>query len=323
MGDDAPAPADALPPAIRALYPFQSRLITHPDGVRQHVIDEGPRDDAHAVVIVHGNPTWSFAFREFIGALRDHTRVIAVDHIGMGLSDKPGTYHYTLAQHIDNLGAVIEAAGVREVSLIVHDWGGAIGCGWAVANADRVRRLVVMNTAAFPSRRIPLRIAVCRWPLIGPIGVRGLNGFARAALTQATTRGLKRDVARGYIWPYGSWANRIAIHRFVQDIPLAASHPSHARLLEIEAGLSRLRDKPMLLAWGMRDWCFTAKHFLTEWEHRFPDAQVRRYDEAGHYVFEDAASDLLPRVLAFITAGHLQQLYDIARIDNNTKLPFR
>lgn len=106
-------------------------------------------------------------------------------------------------------------------------------------------------------------------------------------------------VRAGYLQPYDSWAHRIAVHRFVQDIPLSPTHPSYATLVGIEDRLSRLQSHPMLLIWGEQDWCFTTE-FLAEWEERFPDAQVMRIPDAGHYVFEDAHEQMLPRIRQFL-----------------------
>jgi haloalkane dehalogenase len=267
----------------RELYPFQSHYLDV-GGHKLHYVDEGA---GRPVLCVHGNPTWSFMWREVVKALRGTHRVVAPDHLGCGLSDKPQDWPYRLRGHIDNLERLVLALDLRDVTLVVHDWGGAIGMGLAGRQPDRIARIAVMNTAAFPSRAMPWRIAACRIPALGPLAVRGLNGFAGAAVHMATERGLAPDVRDGYLAPYDTWANRIATLRFVQDIPMSDAHPSMATLKEVEAGLSRLADKPMLIAWGEKDWCFTPA-FRAEWERRFPRARVVRFEDAGHYVIEDA-----------------------------------
>ncbi len=163
----------------------------------------------------------------------------------------------------------------------------------------RFSRFVLMNTAAFRSKRIPLRIAVCRIPGLGELAVRGLNAFAGSALWMAVEKPLSREVKAGFIAPYNNWANRIATHRFVLDIPLDPFHPSYNRLVRIEEGLAKFQSHPMKLFWGEKDWCFTTK-FLDEWIERFPNAQVTRYPDAGHYVFEDAFDRMLPELQAFL-----------------------
>ena len=286
-------------PAWRSLYPFSSQY--HRIGPHQlHYIDEGPRD-APPLLLVHGNPTWSFYWRRAVLQFRDRFRVVAIDHLGCGLSDKPQDGSYRLADHVANLESLALHLDLRDLTLGVHDWGGAIGMGFATRHPERIARLVVTNSAAFRSSRMPLRIAACRVPLFGPLAVRGLNGFARAATFMASERGLRADVSAGLLAPYASWNERIAVMRFVEDIPMAASHPSWRTLLAIEEALPRLRERPMLLVWGERDWCFTPA-FREEWQRRFPGAEVEAIADAGHYVLEDAPERVLSRIDRFLRA---------------------
>lgn len=283
---------------FEAEYPFESRFFSL-GNLKYHYVDEG--QGSEVVLCVHGNPTWSFAFRNVIKSLSGQRRVIAIDHIGCGFSDKPQEYEYTLRQHIENLSQFITGLDLKRITLLAHDWGGAIGMGTAVRMPDRFERLVLCNTAAFRSKRIPFRIAVCRWPLFGAIGVRGFNLFARAALSMAVSKrdSLPPAVRKGLIAPYGNWHDRVAIHRFVQDIPMSPSHPSYAELVALEDALPSLKGKPMLLLWGERDWCFTT-HFRDEFLRRFPDAQSLSFPDAGHYVIEDARERLIARLREFL-----------------------
>lgn len=248
---------------------------------------------------MHGNPTWSYAWRRFVSALSPQFRTIAIDHIGCGLSDKPQDYAYTIDRHVANLCRLIETLDLRGITLVGHDWGGCIGMGAAVELPHRFSRFVLMNTAAFRSTRIPWRIAACRIPGLGELGVRGLNLFAGSALWMAVERRLSPEVKAGFIAPYNSWENRIATHRFVTDIPLDPFHPSYSRLVRIEDGIKRFASHPMKLFWGERDWCFTTQ-FLDEWIRRFPQASVTRYPDAGHYVFEDAFDRMLTDLNAWL-----------------------
>ena len=269
-------------------YPFDSHFATI-DGQRYHYIDEG---SGPVVLCVHGNPTWSFAWRRIARDLAPNHRVVAVDHIGCGFSDKPQQYSYTLDQHIANLCGLIEQLDLQEITLVAHDWGGAIGMGAAGRLPSRFKQFALMNTAAFRSTRIPLRIAVCRIPFLGAIGVRGFNLFAGAALKMAVEKPLAPPARAGFISPYDSWAHRIAVHRFVQDIPLRESHPSYQTLVEVEESLAQFANHPMLLVWGEKDWCFTPS-FRNEFLQRFPNARSVPIPDAGHYVFEDAPEVLL------------------------------
>ena len=250
---------------------------------------------------MHGNPTWSFAWRNLIKDLSRDYRVLAVDHVGCGFSDKPQDYEYRLARHIDNLSRFVVGLDLQKITLLAHDWGGAIGMGAAGKMPERFSRFVLFNTAAFRSRRIPWRIAVCRWPLVGALGVRGMNLFARAALRMAVCRHERMAPAlrTGYLAPYDNWDNRVAVQRFVEDIPMSASHPSWNTLVSIEEHLAQFRNHPMLFVWGMRDWCFTPA-FLDEFLSRFPNAEALRLADAGHYVFEDAFEEIIPRVRMFL-----------------------
>jgi haloalkane dehalogenase len=161
----------------------------------------------------------------------------------------------------------------------------------------------MMNTAAFRSRRIPLRIAACRIPLLGPMAVRGFNAFSRAALTMAVAHHdrMTPAVQAGYLYPYDSWAHRIAVQRFVEEIPMRPEHPSYETLVQVEQGLAQFQSCPWLLIWGEQDWCFNLE-FLDEWRHRFPQAETFRLTDAGHYVFEDAHERIVPRLREFLQA---------------------
>ena len=283
-------------------YPFAPHWLEC-EGARLHYVDEGAGEP---LLFVHGNPTWSFAWRKFITAFAADHRCIAVDHIGCGRSDQPLQYRYTLDRHIVNLVLLIDRLDLRNITLVAHDWGGCIGMGAAVERPDRFARFVLMNTAAFRSTRIPLRIAVCRIPGLGALGVRGLNLFSRAALRMAVEKPERMTpaVCAGYLAPYDSWSHRIAVHRFVQDIPLRPSHPSYARLVRVEEGLAQFRNRPMLLPWGERDWCFTPE-FRKEFEARFPQAESFPLEDVGHYLFEDAPERVIPRMRAFLAAHPL------------------
>ena len=288
----------AIPGWLARIYPFQPQSLRMPGGAWMSYLDEGPRSD-EAVLLLHGNPTWSFFYRELVPELAAVRRCVAPDFIGMGLSSKPGGYDYRLETRIGEVEALVGALGLRRVHLIVHDWGGAVGFGWAVRHPERVGRIVILNTAAFPSERIPARIAFCRIPVIGEWIVRGANGFAGPAVRMAmNARRLGRDERRGYLFPYDSWASRIAVHRFVKDIPMERNHPSRPALEATAAGLHLLASKPKLILWGGRDFCFNDE-FLARWRERFPQAEVDYRPEAGHYVLDDAGPSARRRIKDF------------------------
>lgn len=278
-----------------AEYPFQPRFLTI-NGHRLAYLDEG---QGPTVVMVHGNPSWSYLYRNLVHHLRSRYRCIVPDHLGCGFSDKPADYPYRLRNHVDNLERLLDSLGVERCVLVIHDWGGAIGMGWAGKYPERVAGVVALNTAAFRSRRIPWRIAVCRWPVLGSLLVRGLNGFAGAAVFMAVARPMRPEVAKGFLAPYDSWCNRIAVLRFVEDIPMDEQHPSWSTLVAIEESLERLRACPLLLCWGGRDFCFNDT-FYHEWRRRFPQSEAHHFADAGHYVLEDALSGIQPLVERFL-----------------------
>ncbi|MFO0917267.1 MAG: alpha/beta fold hydrolase [Planctomycetaceae bacterium] len=274
-------------------------------GQRLHYLDEG---SGPPVVMVHGNPNWSYYWRKLIPALSDRFRCLACDHIGCGRSDKPddSQYDYTLSRRIEDLEAWLDGLGVREnIHLIANDWGGMIACGYAVRHPERIAKLVMLNTSAFrlpASKPVPWQLKLARTPWLGALLVRGFNAFSRGAVTSCVTRRpMPVDVAAAYCAPYDSWAHRIAVHRFVQDIPLRPGDRAWDTVMQVEGGLSRLRGKPMLIGWGDRDFVFD-HHFLAEWERRFPEARIVRFPDGGHYILEDAPEELIPAIREFLLA---------------------
>ena len=289
--------ASQLPPEVRLEYPFASNTLDLPNGAKLHYLDEG---NGPVVLMLHGNPTWSFYYRNLIKKLSAAGfRCIVPDHIGCGLSDKPVDYNYTLRQRIEDVESLLDYLAIDRFSLVLHDWGGAIGCGVAGRRDNSVDRMVLLNTAAFHSKHIPLRIAAIKIPLIGEAIIRGMNGFAGPAATMAVKIPLRREVRLGMLWPYRSWKNRVAVWNFVKDIPLHAGHRSYQTLTEVEAGLKRLGDKPVQLIWGGRDFCFS-RHFHDRFLEFFPQAESKVYTDCGHYVLEDAGADAFERIEGFL-----------------------
>lgn len=282
-------------------YPFESHWHTTGSGHKLHYLDEGPRD-APVMLMVHGNPTWSFYYRRLVQAFSKDFRCVVPDHIGCGLSEKPQEgYGYELEDRVSDLEGLAAKLGLKDITLVVHDWGGAIGMGYATRHVDTITRLVVFNTAAFLSPRIPFSIDICRIPGFGPLAVRGLNGFVRVAQLRAIHdhSRLQGAVGQGYVAPYDSWANRIAVQRFVEDIPMEPAHPSYKTLKGIDEGIGQFADHPMLIVWGDQDFCFDVS-FRKEWQRRFPEAECHALKDASHYVLEDAHERIIPWMNEFI-----------------------
>ena len=279
------------------LYPFSSNTLLL-EKHRYHYLDEGAGEP---LLMLHGNPTWSFYYRNLILGLKDSYRCVVPDHMGMGKSDKPQDYPYTLSQHIDNLEQLVNHLGLDDITLVVHDWGGAIGMGFAVRHPERIRRLVIFNTAAFLSHEIPLSLSLCRIPGFGAVAIRGFNAFARGAIRWACAKQerMTEDVQAGYLEPYDNFSNRVANLRFVQDIPLNPDSPSYSVVQNIEKNLKLFQNHPVQIIWGAHDFVFN-DNFLKRWQEIFPQAEVHRMEDAGHYVVEDSHEQILPMMKAFL-----------------------
>ncbi|TDE48008.1 alpha/beta fold hydrolase [Nonomuraea mesophila] len=321
-------------------YPFVSRWFAR-DGLRQHYLDEG---DGAPVLMLHGNPSWSYLWRRLIVALRGEHRCVAPDHIGMGLSDKPGRgrYPYTLAARVDDLDALtshlVAERGVpdRGWTLVMHDWGGPIGMAWADRHPGRVARLVVLNTAAFPNPYGPRVRPALRLPLwllretrLGERLFLRHHAFARLATSApfGLRRRLPREVRAAFLAPDdqpgskpgdqpggrhgdqhsdqhsdqlgGREGHRVAVQRFVHDIPFGPGDRSWPLLVRAGESLAAFAERPVLIGWGWRDPVFDPV-MLREWRRRLPGAEVHVYRDAGHYVLEDAHERLVPAVHAFL-----------------------
>ena len=288
-----------IPDGLRPLYPFTPRSFTTPGGATMSYLDEGGVGADEAVLMLHGNPTWSFYYRDLVKTLAPRLRCVVPDHIGMGLSDKPRDYAYTLAQRIADVEALVVRLGLKRVHLVVHDWGGAIGFGFAARRPELIGRIVILNTGAFPSKRIPARIALCKTRFPGTALVRGLNGFAGPAVWMAMARrGLSLAEKRAYLLPYDSWANRVAVDASVKDIPMRESHPTWPALTAAAAGIALFQAHPVLIVWGGRDFCFNDA-FYAEWRQRLPGSDAHYLADAGHYVLDDARDEVLPRLDRF------------------------
>lgn len=288
------------------IYPFESHWLG-PTGRRMHYLDEGPRD-APPVLMLHGNPTWSFYYRNLILALRDRYRCIVPDHIGCGLSDKPADadYSYRLENRIEDLEVLYQHLGLdRPLNLVVHDWGGAIGFGWAMQYGHAIGRSVIMNTAAFPmpaGKRFPLILWFAGRTAPGGWLVRRFNAFAGLAARLAFKQPVSAEVRAAYTGPYDSWDNRIATLRFVQDIPLGSGDSGYDILARTGQWLSEFDGQAALIAWGEKDFVFD-RRVLGEWQRLLPAARVIPYPQCGHYVLEDGGAPLIDEITSFLDQG--------------------
>jgi cis-3-alkyl-4-acyloxetan-2-one decarboxylase len=287
----------ALPTAVRELYPWSGHTLETADGHLQHYLDHG---SGPTLLMVHGNPTWSFYYRDLVHGLCAEHRCVVPDHLGCGLSDKPARWGYRIPDHVDNLCALIEALDLRDITLVVHDWGGAIGYAAAIRMPSRFRRFVVFNTGAF-LLPLPFSLRALRIPGYGHGVVQGLNGFLRLGMRFAVGHAdrFQGAVRQGYFAPYGSWAERQVIRRFIEEIPIEADHPNRALLQILDQGLPTLLGHPHLVVWGLRDWIFHPG-YLAGWRERLPQGEFHVLEDCSHWVVEEASERILPLMRDFL-----------------------
>jgi pimeloyl-ACP methyl ester carboxylesterase len=311
MQSDMTTPSDPTTPSdmIFPDYPFTPQRTEIRPGIAMSYLDEGPRD-GEVVVMLHGNPSWSYYWRKLVLGLREPApgkgyRCIVPDHIGMGLSDKPGAdrYAYTLQSRIDDVETLLLTLGITgPVTLAVHDWGGGIGFGWGLKHFDQIQRLVILNTGAFPlpaAKPLPKALKLGRDSALGTLLIRGFNAFASVASFVGVETRMPPAVRRAYVAPYDSWAHRIATSRFVQDIPLGPGDAAWPLVEAMGRQLPAYADRPAFIGWGLRDFVFD-RHFLAGFTAALPRADVHAFDDANHYVLEDKAEVLVPAIRRFL-----------------------
>jgi pimeloyl-ACP methyl ester carboxylesterase len=287
---------------LRHLYPYTSHYLDL-NGFKYHYLDEG---QGEPLVMVHGNPTWSFYFRELINNFSPRFRTIVPDHIGCGLSDKPDidAYGFGLENRVADLEMLLDHLDLgHNITLVLHDWGGMIGMAYAVRHPERIRRLILLNTYAFlppAGYRVPLSgHFIRRAGPLATLAILGFNLFSFGALFLASRKGLANDVKKGLAAPYNCWNHRIAVLRFVQDIPLSPKDSSYQLAKTVDDNLALFSDIPILICWGEHDFVFN-HNFLDEWQRRFPKAETHRFADAGHYVLEDVPEKIVPLVQDFL-----------------------
>ncbi len=292
-------------------YPSDSSRYTTVNHLRMHYLEGGIKH-ADTVVMIHGNPSWSFYYRKLFTKLTEQYHCVVPDHIGMGLSDKPSdsNYSFTLQQRVDDLDALLSSLETSDkITLIVHDWGGMIGLTYATRYPDKIKCLVVSNTAGFhipTNKAIPWQLKLSRIPLLGKVLIQGFNAFCRGAVTQCVTRApMTNSVATAYLYPHDCWAARLSVLRFVEDIPLDEQHVTYSIVDEVDRNLQQFSALPLMVCWGLNDFVFD-HDFLNEWKQRFPNAEYHEYD-AGHYLLEDAGDEVIPVISDFLEKHVSQQ----------------
>ncbi len=288
-----------LPAWLREMYPFRTACITV-EGGRMNYVDEGA-PGAPPIVLLHGNPTWSFLYRGIIPRLAARYRVIAPDHIGFGLSEKPADpAWYTLERHIANFTALVESLGLKKITLVVHDWGGPIGLGYAVAHPENIARLVLMNTwASVPHTPDPPKL---HWGLrlsrgvLGPFTVQRLNLFVELAMRTAVERKLTPREFDAYRFPFPNAASRAGVLAFPSMIPLRQGDAAWHTMSAIEANLANI-TAPADILWGKRDPVFNGLYAYLLRDRLKHAREPVFLEKASHFVPEDVPDALAERIL--------------------------
>ena len=281
-------------------FPFAPHYQTV-NGFEMHFVDEGAGEP---IVLVHGDPTWGYLYRMFIPALSGRRRCIVPDHMGMGKSGTPrDPYPYRLRHHIANLETLVLDLDLDDITLVLHDWGGPVGLGFATRHPRRIKRLVLMNTWAFapwPGGPFPrLLELICSER--GERFVLERNGYLEPALVGTTHHSdrLTKTVMEAYRAPFPTPASRLALLCWSRDIPVTETDPSYAEMKGIEQGLAHFSRTPILLVWGMRDPVLPVS-VLRRWHRIFPHATTHEIEDASHFVQEDAPERIVLWIEEFL-----------------------
>jgi pimeloyl-ACP methyl ester carboxylesterase len=280
-------------------FPFEARFFES-DDLRLHYVDEGP-GDAAPILMLHGNPTWSYMYRRPLRDLsaRGH-RCIAFDHMGFGRSTKPAEpRRYILSTHIENAIAVLDGLDLKNVTLVCHDWGGPIGLGAALERPERIRAVVAMNTWAWelPSF-LPGFLRQFRGEGLGEILALANNAVVESLPGGMMKRELEPTLMDAYRAPFPDYWSRLGTLAFIRDIPLTENDVSAPLMGHIHESLPQL-NVPLLLVWGMRDRVFVPA-FLDQWKAIFPDAHALEL-QAGHYLVEDCPDEVSDAIHEFVS----------------------
>ena len=285
---------------FRGTFPFAPHYHMS-NGFNMHYVDEG---NGEPIVMLHGDPTWGYLYRAFIEPLSQNHRCIVPDHIGMGKSEVPQDRSlYILHQHIENLEALLLQLDLHNITLVLHDWGGPVGLGFATRHPERIKRLVLLNTWAFapwPTAPLPRLTEIICSPR-GENFVLKRNGYLEPALVGAThyPEKLTQAVMDAYRTPFSTPESRLAMLCWSRDIPVQETDASYAEMKRIEQGLSQFTQTPVLLIWGMQDPVLTPP-VLGLWKHIYPHAITHEIEDASHFLQEDAPERIVSYIQKFL-----------------------
>ncbi|MDQ2713428.1 MAG: alpha/beta fold hydrolase [Chloroflexota bacterium] len=285
-------------------FPFPPQYYTG-NGFAMHFVDVGRGEP---IVMLHGDPTWGYLYRHFIPSLARRYRCIVPDHMGMGKSDVPQDRSlYGLEHHITNLEGLLMHLDVRDITLVLHDWGGPVGLGFAMRHPERIKRLVLMNTwacAPWPGGPFPRLLELIRSQR-GEAFVLKKNGYLEPALLGTTyhTAHLTGSVMAAYRAPFPTPESRLAMLCWSRDIPVQETDASYAEMKRIEQSLSQFSGTPILLIWGMQDPVLPPS-VLQQWQRLYPHARTHELEDASHFLQEDAPERIMSWMEAFLSEAY-------------------
>ncbi len=277
------------------VYPFESHFsVIDSKGNRVHYLEEG---SGETVLLLHGFPSWSFMYRDLIHELRPDFRCIALDHLGYGFSDKPLLYKYNISNHIKNAVKFAENMKFRKFHIVMHDFGVAVGLAMAERWPERISSMIFLNSSCFKMPRLFFILMLFKCPIISTILTRITNCLQRIYL-HLGSGAMNSQIEYGYLRPYDSYFNRIAISQGLKDIPLFPDHPSLSVYDDIESKAFVLSNKKMKFLWAELDFVHT-KASLKRWAKILPNALLKRYEHGNYFLLEDS-QDARSAIRAFL-----------------------
>ncbi|WNG41039.1 alpha/beta fold hydrolase [Archangium violaceum] len=279
----------------RAMFDVDHKFIELPSGARIHYVDEG---EGETLLFLHGNPAWSFQWRDLIRGLRGSYRCIALDYPGFGLSEAPAGFGFTPREQSLVVEEFVDRLGLRDVTLVMQDWGGPIGLGLAGRRPELVRRVVLGSTWAWPTDTSSPRgkFSVIAGGPLGEFVQVNFNGFASFGIKNGVVRELPSGVLDVYLRPFRPLERRGIAAFYPGQITAATEY-----FAEVEAGLTRLADKKALIFWALQDLGFPRAD-LERFEQTFPNHKTIELPNANHFFFEDTAEQMIPEIHAFMSS---------------------
>jgi len=274
---------------ISASQSFQLNAYERLHYLDQSFINPQLKNVDTAVICVHGNPSWSWYYRHYFYPEQKH-RIIAVDHLGMGLSSKVSRY-VSVEEHAVNLYRLVESLKIRKVHLVVHDWGGVIGLSAFMNKKIEILSVIGMNTSFFHRKNFPWRIFLATRSPWNSLLNKQLGVFSKAASYMTTHNALDTSTRGQYQFPYQTPEQRQGIVNFLQDIPWFKSSKNFHFVKNCEDYMRHL-SIPMMAIWGLQDFCFD-QSYMDYWKTICPQLEKHGFTDAGHWCFEDKTSEIL------------------------------